>query len=217
MPEREALPTVDKYGRTIIYKSFGSVTVQSRVYANGNFIKFPSEANKSAAAGAATHGFFYHITDFLQEVVEIYSTLGDNEIFSSRQIYDSNFINDVLEFITNGNYTENDVKVMKYQIEGIVFELAKQIKDGKNEINLNSVNTRLTIGGAKIGISQLFEFQKIGKSLESVLNQTFVGQMDSFRYAQKGLAKSIGEYYGKAYGEVDSMFSNGIAKLYEKV
>ena len=40
--------------------------------------------------------------------------------------------------------------------------------------------------------------------------------MDSFAYAQKGLTKSIAEYYGKNYGAVGEMFADGIERLYEK-
>ncbi len=130
-------------------------------------------------------------------------------------IQNSGFIRDTLDFLTNGNYTEQDVAAMKEQMEDIVLELAQQIKDGK-EIDLNSVQTKLTIGGSEIGVGQLFELQSLGKKLEGVLNQTSVGQIHSFASAQKGLAKSIAEYYGKDYGAVGDMFADGIGRLYEK-
>ena len=97
-------------------------------------------------------------------------------------------------------------------MEDVVLELAQQIKDGK-EIDLSSVQTKLTIGGSEIGVSQLFELQSLGKDLEGVLNQTSVGQMDSFAYAQKGLAKSIAEYYGKDYGAVGEKSIQNVQKL----
>src|SRR5699024_7612469 len=130
-----------------------------------------------AAEGAATHGFFYHTTDFLKEAAQKYSTLGENETFRFRDIQDEGFIRDTLDFLTNGNYTEQDVATMKEQMEDVVLELAQQIKDGK-EIDLSSVQTKLTIGGSEIGVGQLFELQSLGKDLEGVLNQTSVGQMD---------------------------------------
>ena len=187
---------MDEDGKTIVNNLWGGIKVESRIGADGQFITFPDEANRSAAKGAATHGFFYHTTDFLKEAAQKYSTLGENETFRFRDIQDEGFIRDTLDFLTNGNYTEKDVAAMKDQMEDVVLELAQQIKDGK-EIDLSSVQTKLTIGGSEIGVGQLFELQSLGKDLEGVLNQTSVGQMDSFAYAQKGLAKSIAEYYGK--------------------
>ena len=208
-------PQVDEDGKTIVRNLWGGIKVESRIGADGQFITFPDEANRSAAEGAATHGFFYHTTDFLKEAAQKYSTLGENETFRFRDIQDEGFIRDTLDFLTNGSYTEKDVAAMKDQMEDVVLELAQQIKDGK-EIDLSSVQTKLTIGGSKIGVGQLFELQSLGKDLEDVLNQTSVGQMDSFAYAQKGLAKSIAEYYGKDYGAVGEMFADGIGRLYEK-
>ena len=206
---------VDEDGKTIVRNLWGGIKVESRIGADGQFITFPDEANRSAAEGAATHGFFYHTTDFLKEAAQKYSTLGENETFRFRDIQDEGFIRDTLDFLTNGNYTEQDVAAMKEQMEDVVLELAQQIKDGK-EFDLSSVQTKLTIGGSEIGVGQIFELQSLGKDLEGVLNQTSVGQMDSFAYAQKGLAKSIAEYYGKDYGAVGEMFADGIGRLYEK-
>ena len=208
-------PQVDEDGKTIVRNLWGGIKVESRIGADGQFITFPDEANRSAAKGAATHGFFYHTTDFLKEAAQKYSTLGENETFRFRDIQDEGFIRDTLDFLTNGSYTEKDVAAMKEQMEDVVLELAQQIKDGK-EIDLSSVQTKLTIGGSEIGVGQLFELQSLGKDLEGVLNQTSVGQMDSFAYAQKGLAKSIAEYYGKDYGAVGELFADGIGRLYEK-
>ena len=208
-------PQVDEDGKTIVENLWGGITVESRIGADGQFITFPDEANQSAAKGAATHGFFYHTTDFLKEAAQKYSTLGENETFRFRGIHDAGFIRDTLDFLTNGNYTEKDVAAMKEQMKEVVLELAQQIKDGK-EFDLSSVQTKLTIGGAEIGVGQIFELQSLGKDLEGVLNQTSVGQMDSFAYAQKGLAKSIAEYYGKDYGAVGELFADGIGRLYEK-
>ena len=208
-------PQVDEDGKTIVNNLWGKIEVKSRIGADGQFITFPDEANRSAVKGAATHGFFYHTTDFLKEAAQKYSTLGENETFRFRDIQDEGFIRDTLDFLTNGNYTEKDVAAMQEQMEDVVLELAQQIKAGK-EIDLSSVQTKLTIGGSEIGVGQLFGLQSLGKDLEGVLNQTSVGQMDSFTYAQKGLAKSIAEYYGKDYGVVGDMFADGIGRLYEK-
>lgn len=80
--------------------------------------------------------------------------MGENETFRFRDIQDEGFIRDTLDFLTNGNYTEKDVTAMKEQMEDVVLELAQQIKDGK-EIDLSSVQTKLTIGGSEIGVGQL--------------------------------------------------------------
>ena len=149
-------PEVDEDGKTFVKNLYTGIKVESRIGADGQFITFPDEANRSAAKGAATHGFFYHTTDFLKEAAQKYSTLGENETFRFRSIHDDGFIRDTLDFLTNGNYTEQDVAAMKEQMEDIVLELAQQIKDGK-EIDLNSVQTKLTIGGSEIGVGQLFE------------------------------------------------------------
>ena len=70
---------VDEDGKTIVRNLWGGIKVESRIGADGQFITFPDEANRSAAEGAATHGFFYHTTDFLKEAAQKYSTLGENE------------------------------------------------------------------------------------------------------------------------------------------
>ena len=142
---------VDEDGKTIVRNLWGGIKVESRIGADGQFITFPDEANRSAAKGAATHGFFYHTTDFLKEAAQKYSTLGENETFRFRDIQDECFIRDTLDFLTNGNYTEKDVAAMKEQMEDVVLELAQQIKDGK-EFDLSSVQTKLTIGGSEIGV-----------------------------------------------------------------
>ncbi len=105
-PDDVAFPEVDEDGKTFVNNRWDKIKVESRIGADGQFITFPDEANRSAANGAATHGFFYHTTDFLKEAAQKYSTLGENETFYFRDIQDGGFIRDTLDFLTNGNYTE---------------------------------------------------------------------------------------------------------------
>ena len=64
------------------------------------------DANKSAASGGATHGFFYRETDFLFSAAQEYTALGENEVFRHRNINDVNFVRDTLDFFTDGDYTQ---------------------------------------------------------------------------------------------------------------
>lgn len=210
-----SLPEVDEDGKTIVGNLWSGLIIGSTIGEDGRPITFPEDANKSAAQGAATHGFFFHTTDFLMEAAEKYSTLGENETFRFRDIQDAGFIRDTLDFLTNGNYTKDDVTTLQEQMEDVVLELAQQIKQGETP-DLSRVETKLTIGGSDIGIDQLFELQSLGKELEGVLNETSAGQLYTFTSAQKGLAKSIAAYYGKNYGAVGEQFADGIERLYEK-
>ena len=78
------------------------------------------DANKSSAAGGATHGFFYRGTDFLLDATKEYVTLGENEVFQYRNIADVNFVRDALDFFTNGNYSQSDVNAVQEQMTEVV-------------------------------------------------------------------------------------------------
>ena len=56
------------------------------------------DANKAAASGGATHGFFYRDTDFLFSAAQEYTALGEDEVFRYRNINDVNFVRDTLDF-----------------------------------------------------------------------------------------------------------------------
>ena len=126
-----SLPEVDEDGKTIVGNLWSGLIIGSTIGEDGRPITFPEDANKSAAQGAATHGFFFHTTDFLMEAAEKYSTLGENETFRFRDIQDAGFIRDTLDFLTNGNYTKDDVTTLQEQMEDVVLELAQQIKQGE--------------------------------------------------------------------------------------
>lgn len=176
------------------------------------------DANKSAASGGATHGFFYRKTDFLFSAAQEYTALNDNEVFRHRNINDVNFVRDTLDFFTNGNYTQADVNRMQDQVTAVVRELAQQIKDGGTP-DLSKVKTTLTVGGGEVSISQLLEMQKTGRELSESFSGMTSGSLTSHNieaFAEMGIAKSLGNYYGSDKGAIGQMFSKSIDRLYEK-
>ena len=176
------------------------------------------DANKSAAAGGATHGFFYRGTDFLLDAAKEYAALGDNEVFQYRNIADVNFVRDALDFFTNGNYTQNDVNAVQAQMTEVVRELARQIKNGESP-DLDKLQSKLTIGGADVTISQLMDMQQIGRELSDSFNRITSGSLTANNiegFAKMGIAKSLGNYYGGGKGEIGKLFSAAVDRLYEK-
>ena len=206
---------VDSYdGKTIVEnKGMGFIieTIQPGVFT-------AEDANKSAASGGATHGFFYRKTDFLFSAAQEYTALNDNEVFRHRNINDVNFVRDTLDFFTDGNYTQADVTRMQDQVTALVRELAQQIKDGGTP-DLSKVKTTLTVGGGEVSISQLLEMQKTGRELSESFSGMTSGSLTSHNieaFAEMGIAKSLGNYYGSDKGAIGQMFSKGIDRLYEK-
>ena len=206
---------VDSYdGKTVVEnKGMGFIieTIQPGVFT-------AEDANKSAASGGATHGFFYRKTDFLFSAAQEYTALNDNEVFRHRNINDVNFVRDTLDFFTDGNYTQADVTRMQDQVTALVRELAQQIKDGGTP-DLSKVKTTLTVGGGEVSISQLLEMQKTGRELSESFSGMTSGSLTSHNieaFAEMGIAKSLGNYYGSDKGAIGQMFSKGIDRLYEK-
>ena len=176
------------------------------------------DANKSAAVGGATHGFFYHKTDFLFDAAKEYAKLGENEVYRYRNINDVNFVRDTLDFFTGGNYTQYDVNAAQDQITDMVYELAQQLKDG-GSADLSKVQTKLTIGGEDVSLSQILEMQKMGRDLSESFDGFSWGSLNGKNtqaFAEMGIAKSIGNHYGSDKGEIGRMFSDAIDRLYEK-
>ena len=176
------------------------------------------DANKSAAAGGATHGFFYRGTDFLLDAAEEYAALGENEVFQYRNIADVNFVRDALDFFTDGNYSQSDVNAVQEQMTEVVRELAQQIKNGESP-DLSKLQSKLTIGGADVTISQLVDFQKMGRELSDAFNGTTSGSLtanNTEAFAKMGIAKSLGNYYGSGKGEIGKLFSSAVDRLYER-
>ena len=206
---------VDSYdGKTIVEnKGMGFIieTIQPGVFT-------AEDANKSAASGGATHGFFYRETDFLFSAAQEYTALGENEVFRHRNINDVNFVRDTLDFFTDGNYTQADVNRMQDQMTAVVRELAQQMKDG-GAPDLSKVKTTLTVGGGEVSISQLLEMQKTGRELSESFSGMTSGSLTGHNieaFAEMGIAKSLGNYYGSDKGAIGQMFSKGIDRLYEK-
>lgn len=206
---------VDSYdGKTIVEnKGMGFIieTIQPGVFT-------AEDANKSAASGGATHGFFYRETDFLFSTAQEYTALGENEVFRHRNINDVNFVRDTLDFFTDGNYTQADVNRMQDQMTAVVRELAQQMKDG-GAPDLSKVKTTLTVGGGEVSISQLLEMQKTGRELSESFSGMTSGSLIGHNieaFAEMGIARSLGNYYGSDKGAIGQMFSKGIDRLYEK-
>ena len=206
---------VDSYdGKTIVEnKGMGFIieTIQPGVFT-------AEDANKSAASGGATHGFFYRETDFLFSAAQEYTALGGNEVFRHRNINDVNFVRDTLDFFTDGNYTQADVNRMQDQMTAVVRELAQQIKDGGSP-DLSKVKTTLTVGGAEVSISQLLDMQETGRGLSESFGGMTSGSLTAHNieaFAEMGIAKSLGNYYGSDKGEIGKLFSSAVDRLYEK-
>lgn len=176
------------------------------------------DANRSAAAGGATHGFFYRETDFLLDAAKEYAKLGENEVFKFRDIHDAAFVRDTLDFFTNGNYTQADVSAVQRQMDGIVRELAQQIKNGETP-DIGKLQGKLTINGTDTTVSQLMEMQKTGRELSEYFSGMTSGSLNAKNteaFAQMGLAKSFGNCYGSTRGELGRQFSDAMDRLYEK-
>ena len=208
-------PSTDYYsGKTVVEnKGMGFIieTIDPTVYT-------AEDANKAAASGGATHGFFYRKTDFLFSAAQEYTALGENEVFRHRNINDVNFVRDTLDFFTNGNYSQTDVNRMQDQMTSIVRELAQQIKDGGTP-DLSKVKTTLTVGGTEVSISQLLEMQKTGRELSESFSGMTSGSLTAHNteaFAKMGIAKVLGNYYGSDKGAIGQMFSQSMDRLYEK-
>ena len=208
-------PSTDYYsGKTVVEnKGMGFIieTIDPTVYT-------AEDANKAAASGGATHGFFYRKTDFLFSAAQEYTALGENEIFRHRNINDVNFVRDTLDFFTNGNYSQTDVNRMQDQMTSIVRELAQQIKDGGTP-DLSKVKTTLTVGGTEVSISQLLEMQKTGRELSESFSGMTSGSLTAHNteaFAKMGIAKALGNYYGSDKGAIGQMFSQSMDRMYEK-
>ena len=208
-------PSTDYYsGKTVVEnKGMGFIieTIDPTVYT-------AEDANKAAASGGATHGFFYRKTDFLFSAAQEYTALGENEIFRHRNINDVNFVRDTLDFFTNGNYSQTDVNRMQDQMTSVVRELAQQIKGGGTP-DLSKVKTTLTVGGTEVSISQLLEMQKTGRELSESFSGITSGSLTAHNteaFAKMGIAKALGNYYGSDKGAIGQMFPQSMDRLYEK-
>lgn len=210
-----AARSVDTYdGKTVVENKAPGLIVETydpTVYT-------AEDANKSAASGGATHGFFYRNTDFLFNAAQEYTALGENEVFRYRNIDDVNFVRDALDFFTDGNYTQGDVNSMQEQMTKVVRELAQQLKNGEAP-DLGKVKTTFAIGGAEVTVSRLLELQKTGRELSERFNGTTSGSLSAQNieaFAEMGAAKALGNYYGSQNGAIGRLFSQGIDRLYAK-
>ena len=178
-------------GKKIIYnRPSGGLIVETMNPA----ITTAEDANRSATAGGPTHGFFYRSTDFLLDAAKEYAALGEDEVFYHRNIADVNFVRDTLDFFTDGNYSQSDVNAVQEQITEVVRELAQQLKNGENP-NLDKLQSKLTIGGADVTVSQLMEMQKVGKEISNAFSDISSGSLNAQNiqsFANMGIAKAVG-------------------------
>lgn len=205
----EGKTVIDNAGKPI------GLIVGSTLTPEGNIILTPDYGASRAQAGAPDHAFFYHDTDFLTEAAKKYATLGENEVFRYRDIQDQIFVQDTLDFFTNGNYNTADVAAMQEQITDVVKELAQQIKSGESP-DLSRLQTKVTIGGADVAFSQLLDFQRVGGELKEAFDELSVGQVQAQTSGKMGLAKAMSDYYANDKGAVGDLFSNAMGRLYEK-
>lgn len=211
MPEElSVMPSED--GKKIVANQWDGLIVET--YDPGKITAW--DANRSAAKGEATHGFLYQDTDFLLKAAKKYATLEDDEDFRFRDIQDEWFVKDTLDFFTGGNYTTDDVEKVQEQMTSAVRELAKQIKNG-GEPDISKLETKLTIGGVDVTISQLTKLQAVGKDLQqTAFDNLSVGTFQMGQYGKIGLAQAIGASYGGSQGEIGKLFSNAVDRLAEK-
>ena len=167
-------------GKKVIYNRPSSGLIVETI---NPAITTAEDANRSAAAGGPTHGFFYRSTDFLLDAAKEYAALGEDEVFYHRNIADVNFVRDALDFFTDGNYSQSDVSAVQEQITGVVRELAQQLKNGENP-DLNKLQSKLTIGGADVTVSQLMDMQKVGKEMSNAFSDISSGSLN-----EKGVAQ----------------------------
>ncbi len=181
------------------------------------------DARKSAKAGGATHAFLYQNFDFLTDAAKEYATLGENEVFQHRNINDLSFVRDTLSFFTGedyykSGYIDETQSALMDQMTDAVRELAQQIKDGENP-DLSKVKTTLTIGGTDVTVAQLMEMQQVGRELSESFKNVSAGSLNGQNteaFAKMGIAKTFGRYYGGDKGEIGTMFSAAIDRLYER-
>ncbi len=175
-------------------------------------------ASKAQRSGAALHTFCYEETDFLTDAAKKYATLADDEVFLHRDIQDGGFICNTLDFFTGGDYSREEVKAMKEQMEAIVEELAQQIKKGEAP-DIRKLRNKLTIRGTEVSIAELMEYQKTGKEITDSFRNVSPGTLSAHNIAgmaQFGIAKAMGNLYGSERGELGRMFSDAIDRLYDK-
>lgn len=85
---------------------------------------------------------------------------------------------------------------------------------------VSKLQNKLTIGGAQVSITELMEYQKIGRELtDSFQYGSLSAPLNGDRvagHAKMGLAKSFAELYGRGKGELGKRFSEGMTRLYDK-
>lgn len=122
------------------------------------------------------------------------------------------FVKDTLDFFTGGQYTEQDISVLRDQVDQVVRELAEQRKAGK-EMDIRQVQTRFTIAGADTSAADLFQFHKVGRILEDSLRE-HGGTLNIVEYGKTGVTVAAAKKFAAAHGELGAMFHQTVDRLY---
>ena len=93
--------------------------------------------------------------------------------------------------------------------------MADQVKQGKTP-DINQVKSKLNVAGTEISLSELFEYQKVGRALEKAIDRSSAGTSITSECAKRGVAAAFAQYYGNSRGEMGAKFSDAIQRLYEK-
>ncbi len=210
---------VDRYeGKTIVENEDTDIGIILQYVDPSAFQGSSLWASKAENRGAAVHTFFYEETNFLEDAAKEYAVLEDNEMFRYRSIDDGSFIQETLRFFTGGKYTDKDREELEYQMENVVMELSRMVRNGE-EADISKVKSKLTIGGVEVSMAELMEYQQMGRKISSSFLGANMGTLDSGKIsqaAQVGIAKAMGNLYGSERGELGKRFSDGIDRLYEQ-
>ena len=84
---------------------------------------------------------------------------------------------------------------------------------------MNKLQSKLTIGGADVTVSQLMDMQKVGKEMSNAFSDISSGSLNAQNiqsFANMGIAKAVGTHYGNSRGQIGKLFSKAIDRMYEK-
>lgn len=167
----------------------------------------PETANEAAAQGIPTHGFFYQNIDELAQIAN-----------DPEQTLSDSFAVDTLDFFTGGNYSQEDVSLLQSQMQTALQEMAGQLEE-TGSVDAGKLKSRMTIGGAEVSLGQLAGFQMMGQQLSSVfdgIQESNTRFEDMQASAKMAVARRMGQAYGQDKGQIGTMFSDAIDRLYQK-
>ncbi len=164
-------------------------------------------AREASVKGVPTHGFFYQNIDSLAQIAS-----------DPSKTLDTSFAEDTLDFFTGGNYSQQDVEKLHGQMSTALKEMSQQLAD-TGKVDASKLKSRMTIGGTEVSLGELADFQMMGQQLSPVFDSI---NADSSRFedmqsvAKMSIARLMGRRYGQSKGELGTMFSSAMDKLYDK-